>query len=743
MRTPKGELITAYDLHDVEDCGDIKYDVLSVEGLDKIHNCIDLLCDYGYAERKNSLKETYESLIGIYNIERESPQMWKMVWNHEIQSLFQMEKESGIKGIAATHPKSVKELATLNSVIRLMAPEKGAEQPLDMWVRYRENIEEWKNEMKLYGLNEEEIEWLMNYPDITDGIAESQECLMKLVQEERLGGNNLNFADKCRKGLAKKDGPLFKQCEEEFFENAKNKNCSSKLVHYVWDILLRVQRNYSFNKSHTLAYSLIALQEMNLAYKYPTIFWNCACLIADSGGAEIEEVEYESDEETDGGAIWDSTSELSMEDFADDDSDDEDDEEEDEDAPKTEKKKKAKSASYGKIASAIGKMKMNGIDINPPDINKSTFTFSPDVENSIIRYGMRGIVKVGEDVIKRIMDNRPYSSPEDFLSKVKITKPQMVNLIKAGAFDEFGDRIEIMKNYITSISEPKKRITLQNMKMLIDFGLIPDEYDLQRRVYNFNKYLKKFKWEIYYLMDNIAFNFFEKNFDIDILDTTELTESGFMIKQTRWDAIYQKHMDIVRPYVKTHSAELLEKVNNRLINDMWNKYCLGNISKWEMDSISCYFHEHELEEVDEQDYGFIDFFDLPENPEIERIVPIKGKQIPLFKIRRIMGTVLDKDKAKKTITLLTKSGVVIVKIFSAEVFSHYDKQISQKNEATSKKKIIEKSWLSRGNKIIVTGIRCEDSFVAKKYKNTPFHFIELITEVKNGKIKTRGERAEV
>ena len=238
-----------------------------------------------------------------------------------------MEKESGIKGIAATHPKSVKELATLNSVIRLMAPEKGAEQPLDMWVRYRENIEEWKNEMKLYGLNEEEIEWLMNYPDITDGIAESQECLMKLVQEERLGGNNLNFADKCRKGLAKKDGPLFKQCEEEFFENAKNKNCSSKLVHYVWDILLRVQRNYSFNKSHTLAYSLIALQEMNLAYKYPTIFWNCACLIADSGGAEIEEVEYESDEETDGGAIWDSTSELSMEDFADDDSDDEDDEE--------------------------------------------------------------------------------------------------------------------------------------------------------------------------------------------------------------------------------------------------------------------------------------------------------------------------------------------------------------------------------------------------------------------------------
>ena len=50
--------------------------------------------------------------------------MWKMVWEHKIQSLFQMEKDSGIQGIALTKPKSVDDLATLNSVIRLMAQEK-------------------------------------------------------------------------------------------------------------------------------------------------------------------------------------------------------------------------------------------------------------------------------------------------------------------------------------------------------------------------------------------------------------------------------------------------------------------------------------------------------------------------------------------------------------------------------------------------------------------------------------------
>ena len=49
------------------------------------------------------------------------------------------------------------------------------------------------------------------------------------------------------------------------------------------------------NQSHTLAYSLIALQEMNLAYNYPIIFWNCACLINDAGGDEKEDDEDQAD----------------------------------------------------------------------------------------------------------------------------------------------------------------------------------------------------------------------------------------------------------------------------------------------------------------------------------------------------------------------------------------------------------------------------------------------------------------
>ena len=111
MRAPKGEIITQFDLHDAEDTGLIKYDILSVEALDKIHNCIDLICDYGYEERENTLKETYEKIVGIYNLERESQTMWEMCWNHKVMSVFQMEKQSGISGIAAMKPTSVDDLA--------------------------------------------------------------------------------------------------------------------------------------------------------------------------------------------------------------------------------------------------------------------------------------------------------------------------------------------------------------------------------------------------------------------------------------------------------------------------------------------------------------------------------------------------------------------------------------------------------------------------------------------------------
>lgn len=735
MRAPNGDIMTQFDLHDCEDCSLIKYDLLSVEAMDKIHICLDLLCEQNYIERKETLKDTYESVIGIYNLEREAPDMWKMVWNHEIQSLFQMEKQSGIQGIALTHPQSVDDLAVLNSVIRLMAQEKGAEQPLNKFARFKNDIRQWYDEMERYGLTKEEQKLLEPVIKLSYGISESQEKFMQLVQMPECGGFNLTWADKLRKSIAKKNPAAYEELQKEYFETVEKKGLSRNLCNYVWNVLVATSRGYGFNASHTLAYSLIALQEMNLAYRFPIMFWNCACLISDSGGAESDDEEQTEEEN-----VYEEVEYSSFEDFSAE--EEEEDDEDEEDTTTTKKKKKTKSANYGKIATAIGKIKSSGVDVAPPDINKSSFTFYPDVENNTIRYGLSGITKVGEELVKAIMDGRPFSSVADLTRRVKINKAQVINLIKSGAFDCFGDRMQVMREYINSVSDTKNRITLQNMKMLCDFGLIPKEYDLQRRVYNFNKYVKKFKYDTYYLLDDVAMHFYEANFDMDKLTPSDESESGFMIKQTVWDNIYQHHMDIIRPWVKKNASILLEQVNERLTSDMWNKYCVGSLSKWEMDAVSFYSHDHELKNLRKDLYEIVNFSSIPENPVVERVLPIKGRQIPIFKLYRIAGTILDKDKNKKTVTLLTTDGVVTVKIFGA-VFTHYDKQISEKG-ADGKKHVIEKSWLSRGNKIIVTGIKQSDGFLAKKYSRTPYHLVELITDAnEDGTIRTRGERIEV
>ena len=736
MRAPSGEIITQFDLHDAEDTGLIKYDILSVEALDKIHNCIDLICDYGYEKREDTLKETYEKIVGVYNLERDDPKMWEMCWNHEVMSLFQMEKQSGIQGIAVMKPTSVDDLAILNSAIRLMATEKGGEMPVNKLARFKAHPSDWDYELQKYGLGAEAKEILNSVLNISYGLCIAQEQFMQLVQLPELGGFNLTWADKLRKSIAKKNPAEYEKLTEEYFKEIEKRGCDKKLCEYTWNVLIAMSKGYGFNLSHTLAYSIIGLQELNLAFRYPIILWNCACLISDSGGndKEIEETEEATIEEifenSDIG-IFDETEEI------------EEAEEIEEVVEK--KKKKASKINYGKIATAIGKMKSEGVNIVATDINKSDFTFAPDIDNNSIIYGLSGITKVGIDVIHQIIKNRPYVSIENFLSKVKVNKPQMINLIKAGAFDNLypdKNRIEIMKEYIEMISDKKKRITLQNMKMLIDFQLIPEDYNLQCKVYNFNKYLKKNKINDSYGIDSIALNFYMNNFDMDLLIPAE--EYLFTIKQTDWDKIYKKQMDIIRPYIKKHNEELLEAVNNRLLKDIWEKYCDGNISHWEMEAISCYIHDHELKNLKTGAYGFADYKKLSEEPEVNYEFKSKqtGQKIPLFKIHRIAGTVLDKDKAKKSVTLLTTTGVVTVKIFG-DAFTHYDKQLSERG-ADGHKHVIEKSWFSRGNKIIVTGIRRGDTFLAKKYKNTPHHLVELINDINDeGYIQTTEERVEV
>lgn len=471
---------------------------------------------------------------------------------------------------------------------------------------------------------------------------------------------------------------------------------------------------------------------MNLAFKFPIIFWNTACLITDAGGNESEDIEQEQ---------WKENIDYGDEDIFDEQEDVEDEiEEDDEEEIKTEKKKVTKTVAYDKIATAIGKMKMTGINVSTPDINNSSYTFTPDVENNTIRYGIRGITRIGEDYIKTIIENRPYISLNDFLTRVKTTKTQAISLIKAGCFDKIENkpREEIMQQYIDSISDKKKRLTLQNMQMLITKHLLPNELDYQIRVYNFNKYLKKNKFgELYYKLDEKARNFYEKKYDVDILENIN---EEICIQQKFWDKIYKKEMEPVKNYISEH-PELLNKLNNTLYQEVWDKYALGNTSKWEMDSLSFYNGPHELNNISSI-YNICNFFELPENPIIDKIFNKGDKQIILYKLNVIAGTVIGKNKAKHTITLLTVDGVVNVKFYKTQ-FAKYDRQLSER-DSEGKKHIVEKSWFTRGNKLMIVGIRRDDFFIPKIYSKSMYDsaimFIDNINE--NGIITSKSIRED-
>lgn len=426
---------------------------------------------------------------------------------------------------------------------------------------------------------------------------------------------------------------------------------------------------------HSLAYSYIGLQTVYLATYFPTVYWNTACLRVDAG---LEE-----------------------------------------DA----------SSNYNKIAKAVGNMTARGIKVLPVDINRSGYMFEPDETTNSIYYGMKSLTGVGGEAIQEIIENRPYTSIEDFESKVSSSnKTMIIALIKSGAFDQFGERKELMEQYLRRVSEPKKRITLQNFKGLVDLNLLPQELEFQKRVFVFNKALKaKKKVGEYFVINYNLYDFYEKFFDVDLLEPYEGTTA---IPQKTWQKLYTKAMEPAKKYFQEHQQELLDAYNNILFQEQWDKYAKGTYSTWEMDSLGYYYHEHELVNVDLAAYGVIPYSSLNPDAEIDYTFKRNGNEIPVRKIFRIAGTVIGKNNTKATVDILTvESGVVTVK-FNLEYFAKYNRRIS--DVINGENKVVENGWFNKGTMLLVAGYRNGDMFRSKVYKKTEYPQLCRIVSV-NGR----------
>lgn len=719
MRTKSGDVITQFDLHMCEKCSLIKIDLLCIDALDKIYETLMLLLDDGIIEWHGSLKDTYEKYIGVYTLERDKEEMWKMLWNHKVLSLFQFEKESGIQAIALSKPHSVDDLATLNSVLRLMAQEKGAESPLHKYARFKNDINQWYEEMTTMGLNQEEQDILKDILGVSYGICEAQEFLFLLVMHPKIGGFSLAWADKLRKSVAKKNPKDFEKLEQEFLENAIQKNLSNKLTQYVWYVLIYMQRKYGFNKSHTLAYSIVALQELNLCFKYNPIYWSTANLVVDSGSL-------------------------------------------DEDAND--------STNYGKMAVAIASIKKENIKVALPTINEADFGFKPDTKNNQIVFGLKGINSVNTELSQAIIQNRPFASIEDFAEKMldtKIVQPaKMLQLIKGGCFVKIHseDRKKTMEWFLKKYKfTPCEKLTMQQFNTISKLGLIPEELKLAARMVNFKKYVldneglyekhidpKKKKipkqgyHEGYYILDNNSQPFFIEHFSENSVVKTK--GEYYIVGEKLFTKEVDKKIQPLKDWMA--KEETLQLYNETIFNQLWEECASGDLPSWSMSALCYYDGEHELENVKEKMYGISNFFELPTQPEAYDYYPryISGekKMMPKYNITRIAGTVLNSDNNRHIVTLLTKYGTVNVKMNKGH-YAFYNKRISVKNEVTDKKTVLEESWLKRGNLLLISGIRREDQFYPLIYKDTIYkHTINLIKEVhKDGTLLMQTERTKI
>ena len=674
MKAPNGTEVTQFDLGDTEYMGGLKMDCLSVEALDKIHTTLDLLLEDNLIEWQGDLKSTYDKYLHPDILERDAHAMWEKIWKNEIIDIFQMDSTVGKQSLSLIKPESIPQMAAVNSLMRLI-PEKGAKTPTEEYVMYKQHPELIKKEIGELNATDKEKEILYNFMKDYTGVLESQESAMLAVMIPEFTAYDVPHANKIRKIIAKKKMKEIASAREEYFRIGAERGVSEDILKYIWDVQIKRQLGYSFSIPHTTAYSLIALQEMNLNYRYHPIYWATACLTVNSGGA---------DEESGG------------------------------------------TTNYGKLSSAIGRIKKQGIDVSLPDINKAKFGFTPDQENNRIIYGLKGISEVGDDIVNKIISNRPYTSFDDFMAKVEPGKVQTIALIKAGCFDELENeksRKELLYQYLNNLIPPKNKLTLANVNGLINYGILPKNKSKFVYLFNFNKYLKLSKKDDRYYVDERAYEYFSKNFDVSVLDTDK---KGTFIYIKTWDNLYKDKMMELKEYITKNQEKLIDKLHEAEIGEVWEQYCSGSMSKWEMDTLGFYYHEHDLLNTRHPEFKFVDFDKESSVPIPAEYKEYKGRKIPVFELKSILGTVLDKNSYKHTITLLTPTGVVNVKCVG-EQYSKYDKQLSQLNPETGKKEVIERSWFKRGTNLIVNGYRNADQFMARsRQSENKFAFYKIL-----------------
>lgn len=265
---------------------------------------------------------------------------------------------------------------------------------------------------------EEEITYLhsgmKNSLKNTYGILVYQEQFMQISKE--WCGFTGGQADTLRKAVGKKKIDLMKKVKPEFVEGAVKVGGATKEIAETFWTQLEEFANYCFNKSHAACYGLIAYWTAYLKAHYPDAFM-AALMTSDH----------------------DDTDRLAIE---------------------------------------ITECKHMGISVLSPDVNESFVEFAVVPNENKIRFGMSAVKGVGVGAVEEVLRARedgPFTSVEDFarhVSTSKFNRKAWESLIKSGAFDDMGDRSDLLFNLdsITSFASKLQKEAASGQTNL--FGML-------------------------------------------------------------------------------------------------------------------------------------------------------------------------------------------------------------------------------------------------------------------------------
>jgi len=197
-------------------------------------------------------------------------------------------------------------------------------------------------------------------------------------------------ADSLRKAMGKKKPEEMEILRTKFTDGAKKNDIALKLSTKIFDQMLQFA-GYGFNKSHSVAYALVAYQTAWLKANFPVEFM-CALLTSEIGHNAVNSEDKEN-----------------------------------------------KQVTY------IGEAQAMAIEILGPDLNHSGRIFAIEEKNGkpAVRFAFTAVKNVGEGVADAIVNERgkngPYKSFEEFTLRAddkQLNKRVIESLAKSGAFDD-------------------------------------------------------------------------------------------------------------------------------------------------------------------------------------------------------------------------------------------------------------------------------------------------------------------